>query len=81
MTIIIETSKCITSEIESQKFLFKEKFANSGKFQPLRYSSYMIISSDVCCIRVNNSCYELYLYYTYRLFSVSDICNSCNIYA
>ena len=32
----------ITSKMKSQKFLFKEKFANPRKFQPSKYSGYTV---------------------------------------
>ena len=44
VSIIIEMSKCITSKSKSQKFLFKQKFANPRKFQPSKYSGYTVAS-------------------------------------
>ena len=47
-------SKCITSKINSPKFLFKEEFANPEKFQPSKYSDYMVCSSEECFTSSNN---------------------------
>ena len=43
VSVIIEKFKYKISKIKSQKFLFKEKFANPQKIQPLKYSSYAVI--------------------------------------
>ena len=47
----IKTSKCITSKIKSQKFSFKEKFANPQNFQPLKYFGYTYFIMQIVCDR------------------------------
>ena len=46
MSIIIETFKCITLKIKSQKFVFREKFANPRKFWPSKHSGYMVVEKQ-----------------------------------
>ena len=49
VSVIIETSKSITLKIKSLNFLFKEKFADPQKFQPSKYSGYMIYDNILQC--------------------------------